>query len=79
MSSLTSSTKIEEVLISCVAQIEELKTYLNKVGNLYLFEEKMSTVFTEMYNTVVTQVLQEVAEEQQTTQKAIAASNSCNW
>ena len=63
MSSLTSSTKIEEVLSSCVAQIEELKTYLNKVGNLYLFEEKMSTVFTEMYNTVVTQVLQEVAKK----------------
>lgn len=73
MSSLTSSTKIEEVLSSCVAQIEALKTYLNKVGNLYLFEEKMSAVFTEMYNTVVTQVLQEVAEEQQTTQKAIAS------
>ena len=63
MSSLTSSTKIEEVLSSCVAQIEELKTYLNKVGNLYLFEEKMSAVFTEMYNTVVTQVLQEVAKK----------------
>ena len=70
MTSLTLTAKLQEVLQKAQSALENIQSTLVS-GNMYLFEEELTEVFTDLYNKTATAMLEEAAVQSVEHQKVV--------